>query len=46
MFTIFMNSGTGKTSDPHRLLLYSSDKINFKMNDKYFALSNHSIYYT
>ena len=41
-----MNSGTGKTSDPHRLLVNFSDKINFKVRDKYFALSNHSFYYT
>ena len=39
---IFKNS---KTSDPHRLLLNLSDKINLK-SDKYVALSNLSIYYT
>ena len=41
-----MNSGNIKTSDPHRLLLNLSDKINLKRSDKYFALSNLSIYYT
>ena len=40
-----MNSGNIKTSDPHRLLLNLSDKINLKRSDKYFALSNLSIYY-
>ena len=30
MDSIFMNSKNRKTSDPHRLLLNSSDKINFK----------------
>ena len=30
MDTIFMNSENSKTSDPHRLLLSLSDKINFK----------------
>ena len=30
MDTIFMNSGNSKTSDPHRLLLDLSDKINLK----------------
>ena len=30
MDTIFMNSENGKTSDPHRLLLNLSDKINLK----------------
>ena len=46
MDTIFMNSGNSKTSDPHRLLLNLSDKINLKRSDKYVALSNLSIYYT
>ena len=30
MDTIFMNSENNKTSDPHRLLLNLSDKINLK----------------
>ena len=30
MDTLFMNSKNSKTSDPHRLLLKSEDKINFK----------------
>ena len=34
-----------KTSDPHRLLVNLSDKINLKRSDKYVALSNLSIYY-
>ena len=41
-----MNSKKSKTSDPDRLLLNLSDKINLKRNDKYVALSNLSIYYT
>ena len=45
MDTIFINSATSKTSDPHRLLLNLSDKINLKISDKYVALSNLSIYY-
>ena len=45
MDTMFMNSENSKTSDPHRLLLNLSDKINVKRSDKYFALSNLSIYY-
>ena len=40
MDTIFMNSGNSKTSDPHRLLLNLSDKIDLKGSDKYIALSN------
>ena len=35
-----MNSDNSKTSDPHRLLLNLSDKINLKSKDKYVALSN------
>ena len=43
MDTIFMNSQNIKTSDPQRLLLNLSDKINLKRTDKYVALSNLSI---
>ena len=46
MNTIFMNSENSKTSDPHRLLLNLSDKINLKRRDKYVALSNLTIDYT
>ena len=46
MDTTFMNSENSKTSDPHRLLLNLSVKINLKRNDKYIAFSNLSIYYT
>ena len=45
MDTIFMNSKNSITSDPHRLLLNLTDKINLKRNDKYVALSNHCIHY-
>ena len=38
-----MNPENSKTSDPHRLLLNLSDKINLKRSDKYVALSNLSI---
>ena len=46
MDTIFMNSKNSKTSDPHRLLLSLTDKIDLTRNDKYVALSNLSIYCT
>ena len=46
MDTLFMNSENSKTSDPHRLLLILTDKINLKRSDKYVALSKLSIYYT
>ena len=38
-----MNSKNSKTSDPHRLLLNISGKINLKRSDECFALSNISI---
>ena len=46
MYTIFMNSENSKISDPHRLVLNLTDKINLKRSDKYVALSNLSIYFT
>ena len=46
MDTTFMNSKNNKTSDPHRLLLNLTDKINLKGKDTYVAISNLSIYYT
>ena len=45
MDTIFINSENSKTSDPHRLLVNLSDKINLKRSDKYVAFSNLSSYY-
>ena len=33
-----MNSGKSKATDPHKLLLNFSDKINLKRKDKYVAL--------
>ena len=41
-----MNSKNSETSDPYRLLLNLTDKINLKRSDKYVALSNLNIYYT
>ena len=46
MSTIFMNSKNSKISDPHRLFLNLTDKINLKRSDKYVVLSNLSISYT
>ena len=45
MNTIFVNSKNNKTSDPHRLLLNLTDKIDLKRKNKYIAFSNLSIYY-
>ena len=44
MDIIFKNSENSKTSDPHRLLLNLSEKIDLKGSDKYVVLSNLSIY--
>ena len=41
-----MNSEISKTSDPHRILLNLTNKIDLRRNDEYIALSNLSIYYT
>ena len=45
MDTIFMNSKNSGTSDPHRILLNLTDKINLNRSGKYVALSNLSIHY-
>ena len=46
MYTIFMNFQNSQISDPYRVLLNLTDKINLKRSEKYAALSNLSIYYT
>ena len=44
MESILMNSKNSKASNPHRLLLNLSNKINLKSSNKYIALSNLSMY--
>ena len=46
MDTIFMNPENSKISEPYGILLNLSDKITVKKNDKYVALSSHSVYFT
>ena len=46
MDNLFMNSRDCKRFESYRLLLNLSDKIDLKRSNKYFALSNLSIYYT
>ena len=41
-----MNSKYTETSDPHRLLLSFTNKIDLRRKDKYIALPNLSNYYT
>ena len=38
MDTIFMNSKSSRTFDPHKILLNLTDKINLNRSDKYVAL--------
>ena len=45
MNTTFMNSENIRTSDPNRLLLNHTDKIDLRRKDKYITLSNLCIYY-
>ena len=40
MDAMFMNFENSRTSDPHRLLLNPSHKINLKKSYKYVVLSN------
>ena len=40
MNTIFMNSRNSKISNPHRVLLNLTDKIDFKRKNRYIVLSN------
>ena len=40
VITVFMNSKNSKISDPYRLLLNVTDKINLKKSDKHVALLN------
>ena len=46
MDTIFVTSKNSKTSDPHRLLLYLSEKKKLIRSGKYVALSNLRMHYT
>ena len=45
MDTLFMNSEISNKSDPRRLSLNLTDKIDLRWKDKYIALSNLSIHY-
>ena len=46
MDTIFMNSENSKTSEPHISKLKLTDKLDLRVDKKFIALSNLSIYYT
>ena len=46
MHTTFINSKNSGTFHPHRLLPNLTDKIMFKIRNRYVVLSNLSIYYT
>ena len=46
MDTIFMNSESSKTSEPHVSILNLIDELDLRTIEKSVALSNLSIYYT
>ena len=46
MDTIYVSSENSKASDPSRLLLNLSDKLNLKRSDRYVVLSSLIIYNT
>ena len=46
MDTIFMNSESSKTSEPHVLTLKLTSKLDLRIGEKVIALSNLSICYT
>ena len=46
MDTIFLKSENSKTSKPHALQLKLTSKLDLRLGEKVFALSNLSIYYT
>ena len=39
MNTVFMNTKNSETSDPHRVLLNLTDKLNLRNSNKYVFLS-------
>ena len=46
MDTIFINSESSKTSEPHVLELKLTNKLDLRIGEKIIFLSNLSIYYT
>ena len=44
MDTIFMNSENSKTTEPHLLILKLINKLDLRISEKIFALSNPSFY--
>ena len=44
MEAIFMNMENGKTSEPHKFVLNSSQRSNLKSSNKYVAFQNVSKY--
>ena len=46
MDTIVLNSENNKTSKPNVLIIKFTDKLDLRRDEKSFALSNLSLYYT
>ena len=45
MNTIFINSENSKTSDPHRLLLNLTDKIDLRRKEIYYFIKSQYLLY-
>ena len=46
METIFMNTENSKTNEPHKFILYLSQRLDLRSSNKHVDLQNLSIYYT
>ena len=46
METIFINTETSKTNEPHKFALNFSQRLDLKSSNKHVTLQNLSIYYT
>ena len=45
METLFMNTENIKTSEPHKIVLNLSQRLDLRSSDKHVALENLSVYY-
>ena len=46
METIFMSREYNKTNEPHKFVLYLSQRLDLKTSNRHVAFQNLSIYYT
>ena len=45
METLFMNTENIKTSEPHKIVLNLSQRLDLRISDTHVALENLSVYY-